>query len=598
MEVAASPYLDSNSGLKEFRDQLNEIREQELFCDVKIRLNNGENCTLSVHRAILASCSPFFRSLFTSAMADSKKVEILLPEISKEEIETIIQFAYTNQVDLSPDTIESIFIAADRLHVLGLLKLCANYLEENVDPLNAVGVYRLAHHCHCRFLEVRVENYIVTHFDQVWKESAEFLQLHINELLPILQHNRLNVPTENMVVQASMRWVHHYPKRKRHYYDLLATARLGRCDKFFIEDVILKNKTIMAQKACRDLVYKAYAMSQFTLLQKTQNYLNAPCYMLMPRNPHGVIFILGGWTNDSVCGHMESYDNRVGRWYSLKTTVEEKPLAYHALVTHGRFVYVIGGFTTATCLNTVKRWDPLEEQWEVIANMHDKRCYVGAAAIDNYVYACGGFDGETRHSSAEKYCPQKNQWCYIAPMRSIRSDSGVCALDGLLYVCGGFDGGACLISTEVYSPKTNQWTMIEDMGIHRSGVAVASFEGYIYVLGGFNGLQRLGSVERYHPATKKWSTVNGMSHSRSNFAITTLERKIYAIGGFNGTSTSNTVECYDIDKDEWTTVKNLVVGRSATSACTVYGLLNVMDYTFFTKDLPYQQRSNAISTRV
>ena len=39
--------------------------------------------------------------------------------------------------------------------------------------------------------------------------------------------------------------------------------------------------------------------------------------MLRPRVPADVLFVLGGWSRDGVCSIMETYDDRIHRWFKV-----------------------------------------------------------------------------------------------------------------------------------------------------------------------------------------------------------------------------------------------------------------------------------------
>ncbi|XP_050412025.2 kelch-like protein 10 [Patella vulgata] len=563
------------------------MREQGLFCDVRIKLSNQNECPISVHRNVLASCSPFFRSLFTTALAESRQIEVKLPGISREDMDAVIKFAYTNTADLCPENIESILMTADRLHVFGLLKLCVDYLHDNTDPQNVIGIWNLANHFHCHGLVEKSWKYIIENFHNIVESSTEFLQFTVGHLCDVLRDDKLNLPNEDAACSAIMKWVdYHKSKRRRNFFQLLSCIRLAYVEKRTFDNVVLTDDDIVSQRTCKELLNQAYSLCQIQQNTKLSFYQASKLYILKPRIPHEVIFVLGGWTNESVCGHIETYDTRVNKWYSMRSSLGEQPLAYHALVPFGSYIYVIGGFTTYACVNTVRRFDPVDNTWTTAAPMHAKRCYVGCAVLDGFIYACGGYEGPSnpRHSSVERYNPVENQWGYVQSMKTVRSDAGVSELKGQLYVCGGFDGHTCLDTTEVYCPINNQWTSLESMSIQRSGVALTTLNGRLYAMGGFNGTRRLKTVERYDPNTKRWVMVGSMSLARSNFAVTLLQGKIVSLGGFNGSTTSSIVECYDEEKDEWTERAGLTTGRSATSACTVKGLSNVTDYTYYGAD--------------
>jgi len=54
------------------------------------------------------------------------------------------------------------------------------------------------------------------------------------------------------------------------------------------------------------------------------------------------------------------------------------------------------------------------------------------------IYAIGGFNGRTRMNSVERYDPLTNQWEMCPAMVHQRSDASACSLYGRVYVAGGF----------------------------------------------------------------------------------------------------------------------------------------------------------------
>ena len=52
---------------------LDELRKHGLLCDVKLVVEGSE---FNAHRAVLASCSSYFRSMFTTSMIEKEKGKI------------------------------------------------------------------------------------------------------------------------------------------------------------------------------------------------------------------------------------------------------------------------------------------------------------------------------------------------------------------------------------------------------------------------------------------------------------------------------------------------------------------------------------------
>ncbi|CAG5124392.1 unnamed protein product [Candidula unifasciata] len=388
----------------ELGPQLEDLRSKGLFCDVTM-IFPQDGRKMHVHRNILASCSQYFRTLFTFNMTSSAHIEVEIPGVTYADMEAIVQFAYTHKADLNASNIESIIVTADRLNVLGLLK--------------------------------------------------------------ILRADDLTIDAEDYACMSVLKWVDFLPDVRTAYLpQLLRSVRLGLVSRRMYE----------------------------VLMQK---------FSCLPTDSEPM------YENES-----ESY---------------EHSLAYHAMVTVQQTLYVIGGYTTVKYLNSAKKFDPLTKIWSEIAPMHSSRCYVCAAEVGGFIYACGGFDGTNRHSSVERYCPVKNQWQMVREMTSVRSDAGACGVD----------------------------------------------------------------VEKYYPDRGAWFPVKEMLKGRSNFAAAVIENRIFVVGGYDGSGTTGHVEYYESYKDEWTEADSLRVGRSAASACTIKGLDNIQDYTFYGKEARFLVQSDS-----
>ena len=70
----------------------------------------------------------------------------------------------------------------------------------------------------------------------------------------------------------------------------------------------------------------------------------------------------------------------------------------------------------------------------------------------------GGFDGRIDMSSVERYDPIRNEWNIVANMTCPRSGFGMTAMNGKLHAVGGYDGRNYLASAEIYDHKSNSWT--------------------------------------------------------------------------------------------------------------------------------------------
>lgn len=113
------------------------------------------------------------------------------------------------------------------------------------------------------------------------------------------------------------------------------------------------------------------------------------------------------------------------------------------------------------------------------------------------LYKFLGMDGHTRLRAAERFSLQDRQWELIADMNEKRSDASACSCEVLsrIYCAGGFNGQECLFTAEFYCPLNKIWTQVTPMRSRRSGVSIISTGGDVYAVGGFDGTSRLKTAE-------------------------------------------------------------------------------------------------------
>ena len=92
-------------------------------------------------------------------------------------------------------------------------------------------------------------------------------------------------------------------------------------------------------------------------------------------------------------------------------------------------IYILGGFDGQNYFNTVRRLDL--EKWDCFEEppMNNRRCYISSCVLNGYIYAMGGMDGHTRLRAAERFSLKDRQWEILADMNEKRSDASCCSCD-------------------------------------------------------------------------------------------------------------------------------------------------------------------------
>ncbi|NXJ85869.1 KLH10 protein, partial [Trogon melanurus] len=552
----------------------NELRLGKELCDVVISVDGVE---FNAHKVILCSCSNYFRVLFNSGWSNAERRVYKIPGVSPDMMRLIIEYAYSGTARVTANNVEPLLIAADQFNVMGVVRLCCEFLKSQLCSENCVGIWKFTDHYFCPELRGAVFMFILHHFEEVAKESEEFLELSVSDLKDIIEKDELNVKEEAAVFETVLRWIAHDPwSRRQHAAVLLGKVRLALMPPEYFLNNVKTHDYVRDNDECRELVIEALLeMSHINTHGPPSLESSSP--LSRPRLPFAVLFAIGGWSGGSPTNAIETYDARADRWVTVMGE-QEGPLAYHSAVYLQGFVYAVGGFDGVDCISRVKRFDLLHKTWQEVAPMHSKRCYVSTAVLHSHIYAMGGLDGHVRLSTAERYDPEANQWTLIAPMHEQRSDASATTLQDKVYICGGFNGTECLFTAEAYNATTNQWSFIAPMGSRRSGVGVIACGSEVYAVGGFNGFSRLRSAEAYNPQDDAWRPLPDMLTPRSNFGIGVVEELLFVVGGFNGSTTTFNVECYNKCADDWYDIRDMGVNRSALSCCVVPGLSNIAEY--------------------
>lgn len=359
--------------------QLHEMRLQGIFCDAFIK-TPVDNTRLPVHRNVMASCSHYFRSLFTSGLKESEENEISIHGVSANTMNQIIQYAYIRKAIITPDNVEDLLAASDRFHVFGLLKECTNYLYDQISPENCIGIFKFSRFYNCEQLSQNTWNYIIRNFKEVVEKSQEYLQLHVDDLKEILDDDDLSVRNESEVFAAIQRWVDYDTRgRKDHYTNLLKSVRFCFVNLDFFQTKIQRNKTLLTLRDCKKLINRVANLMR--IFHESPFIIDDNNTLLRPRVPPEIIFTVGGWSSSGVVETMETYDKNVDRWYVTKPSMPSSR-AYHGTVFMDGSIFIIGGFDGNQYLNSVYRFFPDDKTWEERAPMYIMRCYVSAVELN------------------------------------------------------------------------------------------------------------------------------------------------------------------------------------------------------------------------
>uniref|UniRef100_A0A3B3YEV2 BTB domain-containing protein n=1 Tax=Poecilia mexicana TaxID=48701 RepID=A0A3B3YEV2_9TELE len=523
---------------------MNELRLEKQLCDVtlRVRYKDLEAVDFVAHKVVLASSSPVFRAMFTNGLKECGMELVPIEGIHPRVMDRLIEFAYTASISVGEKCVIHVMNGAVMYQIDSVVKACCDFLVQQLDPSNAIGIASFAEQIGCTELHQKAREYIYMNFSQVATQE-EFFNLSQCQLVNLISRDELNVRCESEVFQACVAWVRYDQENRRPYVQALLQA--VRCHSLTPNFLQAQLQSLDWDPQCKD--YLAQIFQDLTLHKPTKA---VPCRT--PKVPQ-LIYTAGGYFRQSL-SYLEAYNPCTGAWLRLADLqVPRSGLA--ACVISGLF-YAVGGRNNAPDgnmdSNTLDCYNPMNNCWHPCAPMSVPRNRIGVGVIDGMIYAVGGSHGCIHHNSVERYDPERDQWQLVAPMLTRRIGVGVAVINRLLYAVGGFDGANRLSSCECYYPEKDEWRTMAPMNTVRSGAGKEGGGGEKLLCN--DKLCELRYVEIFTFHIKKLYF--------SLLGVCALGNQIFVMGGYDGNTFLDSVESYDPETDSWSEVTHITSGRS------------------------------------
>jgi len=533
---------------------MNELRQNNLLCDVKINVEyNGKKNKFYAHKLVLASCSPYFKAMFTGGCKEKNMSEISMPGLHPEVFSKLLNFAYTSKIMISEKCVLYIMLGANMLQMEHVIQICCKFLESQLDPSNCIGLGSFL--CELGLMDFRkkVEKYVCDNFEEV-STSEEFKSLERCQIAHIVSMDGLRVACESQVYKAVMNWVQHDPANRQIYLpSLLEAVRCQWLPPSFLSKQLEHCPVVNKQPKCKE--YLSQIFKELSLHKPVKQPPRSLCQ-------DEVIYIAGGYLGSSLT-YMECFYPYEKKWFQL-TDLPIPRSGISCCVAQGLF-YAVGGRNNTSensiDLATCDRYNPMLNRWDRRSSMNVSRNRGGIGVIDNMIYAVGGSCGVEHLNSVERYDPNADSWTLVSNMKTRRIGVGCAVVNRMLYAVGGFDGKHRLSSVEQYHPENDEWCFVKSMLTPRSGAGVVALNNQVYAIGGYDGQDQLNSVERYNVVDDTWQYMAHMKHRRSALAVSVHAGKIYALGGYDGDRFLDSVEVYDPTR-KWKEILSMSSGRS------------------------------------
>ncbi|KAJ3702652.1 hypothetical protein LUZ61_006357 [Rhynchospora tenuis] len=171
----------------------------------------------------------------------------------------------------------------------------------------------------------------------------------------------------------------------------------------------------------------------------------------------------------------------IRNFFGKRDAADRMPYCGCAIGVANGSLYVLGGFSKATALKSVLRYDPCTNSWNEVCAMSTGRAFCKASLLNNKLYVVGGVNRGTTGSSgltplrsAEVYNPDTDTWTEMPSMPFSKAQALPAAflVELLKPIATGmttYRGKLCVpqslyswpffvdVGGEVFDPVTNSW---------------------------------------------------------------------------------------------------------------------------------------------
>ncbi|XP_063001002.1 kelch-like protein 9 [Elgaria multicarinata webbii] len=524
--------LSSETYLPKLLEALGSLRSQEALCDVTLEAGGG---SFPAHKAILAAASSYCKVRFMRDAA-SRCARLKLASVTARGLQNVLAFVYSNQLELTLQTVEETFKAAEALLVREVMSLCFRFLEEGLNRHTCLDVLNLAKRLGPEDLKQKAMRCVSRHCCEILADPSLLKGLDRATLCEVLDSADIEELSELELFQAAMRWVRYNGAPLNHAADIFKRIRFPLIPLCDLQRFVLEVPVMKTEPACRRHLQEAFHYHSQLYAQPVLQSERT-----MVRAGTNALLIIGGRSADNaICGHVWATDQSCRTWKNIGKL--HGPVYNHCVAVIHNFVFVMGGQDrfdpSGQCpSNKVFRFDPRHDMWLQVASMLARRTRFHAAALNDRLVAVGG--GALLGAltdTAEEYHPAENEWRPIAPFPMPVADHAGATHKGILYVSGGFAEGKTLRDTYSYLSRLRRWIRNRPMSFARCDHGMATVGDRIFCIGGRAQTQAeewapVNEAEYYCPVTDQWTLLSLSAFDLCQFGLAEHQLQLYITGG-------------------------------------------------------------------
>ncbi|BES95692.1 BTB And C-terminal Kelch [Nesidiocoris tenuis] len=538
-----------------------KIGQSRFFDCYKIKLvgryhksdaSSGE--TFQAHKVVLASCSDYFRAMFTDAMKESRQSEICLNGVSAAGMRLLLEYAYTSRLALNLANVQDVLSAASHIQLDAVVEACSNYLQSQLDLDNCVDIATISETYSLKQLRTIVYRFMCCHLVE-FSKSPEFSRLHPQQLEHLLACDFPVDCPEIEVLEITLRWLECAPldacSKVMCINRLVRKIHIGEVSWWELDTVIESREPWLARVVYAEVVRQ---IRQRRTSASSPLPLSPPSPLVNSRGMTLAIVKVGGFGLGGITNEITYMQPSSSKWRHLTSIPHVEQCNFGTAVLHND-LYVVGGCFNQSLQENIHpfgfRYSPRRDSWSTMAPMQRERCRFSLNVVSDGLFAVGGVsEGDGPVAECERYDPGTDSWERVCPLPGPSTQHAAATLDNYLYVSGGLDRDIVLNSVKRYDSEQDRWDMMSPLLTPRADHTLLSLQGRLYVCGGWLEDEMtanrvlVDSIDCYDPKDDQWTRVATVPTPRYHTAIVAYNNKIYFIGGYHSDAMFDTAAFY------------------------------------------------------
>uniref|UniRef100_A0A3B3ZT14 BTB domain-containing protein n=1 Tax=Periophthalmus magnuspinnatus TaxID=409849 RepID=A0A3B3ZT14_9GOBI len=466
-----------------------------------------------VNREQLAMQSPYFRALFFGCGLESSKNRVVIKGVNVDHFKTLMEYSTRSSLPLDRDNVLGILETADFLQLEQARLLCCKFLERELHLSNCLGMMAYAWQLGCSQLYMAARQVALTHFSALITDD-DFLSLSKDSVADLLASDELTIIKDDLVLEATLRWVSFDSKREEHFLELIELVRPECLSVQFITELLshMKSSDPRAKLICTLNEHFPASWSVGRSLRRTRGT--------------ETLFLLGG-PHDQDTQALYQFHPLSGRWQSC-APLERKNLTQYSVAAVS--VIVTGGYFRDVLwfsVDWVLIYNCLNQRWTEGPSLQKSRHSHCSVGLGDVLYVIGGSMDESLVNDVERLILGSEGWVSVSPMIRAVERAAAAVLGSNLYVaCGLDENGEAYGGVQRYGVEQDQWDVVS-YSPYPYDLVATELNGALYLFGGF--------ALRFDVDTDEWTVLEEACLEKKFFSgCTTVLGQIYLVSEKKG----------------------------------------------------------------